>query len=215
MKTVYFISGLGADKRVFNFLDVSFCKPVFVDWIQPHAHETLESYAHRLSAIIQEPNAIVVGLSFGGMLATEIAKAHPNYKVIIISSNKKHSEFPHWLRIGKYVPIYRWSSEKISKKLNQITSWVLGARSQKTKATLHQIIQESDYAFTLWAIEAIMHWQNEIVPANLIHIHGTADKLLPYSYVQADYTIAQGEHLMVMDKADEIAALLKQLIEAF
>lgn len=212
MKTIYFISGLGADKRVFNFLDLNFCKPVFVHWIKPIAHETLESYAHRLSAIIKEPNAAIVGLSFGGMLATEIAKANPNYNVIIIASNKKHSEFPHWLRIGKYIPIYRWSSEKFSKKLNKITSWILGANGKQQKETLHQIIQESDYAFTMWAIEAIMHWQNEIVPTNLTHIHGTADKLLPYRYVQADYTIDKGEHLMVMDKTDEITALIQKLI---
>jgi hypothetical protein len=34
MKKVYFISGLGADKRAFSFLDLSFCEPVFINWIQ-------------------------------------------------------------------------------------------------------------------------------------------------------------------------------------
>ena len=48
MKKVYFISGLGADKRIFSFLDLSFCEPVFIDWITPLKNESLESYALRL-----------------------------------------------------------------------------------------------------------------------------------------------------------------------
>jgi hypothetical protein len=45
MKKVYFISGLGADKRAFSFLDLSFCEPVFIDWIQPLKNELLPEYA--------------------------------------------------------------------------------------------------------------------------------------------------------------------------
>ncbi|HQV56104.1 MAG TPA: alpha/beta hydrolase, partial [Chitinophagaceae bacterium] len=86
MKKVYFISGLGADKRAFSFLDLSFCEPIFIDWIKPVDNESLYQYAMRLKEQINEPSPIIVGVSFGGMLATEIAKSDASAKVIIISS---------------------------------------------------------------------------------------------------------------------------------
>jgi pimeloyl-ACP methyl ester carboxylesterase len=71
---VYFISGLCADKRAFSFLNLSFCEPVFINWIQPLKNESLSAYALRLKEQIRDDNPIIVGVSFGGMLATEMAK---------------------------------------------------------------------------------------------------------------------------------------------
>lgn len=212
MQNVYFISGLGANEKAFSFLDLSFCNPIFIQWIKPQKKESLEQYALRLSAQIKDSNATVVGLSFGGMLATEIAKQNPQFKVIIISSNKTAKEFPRILKIGKYFPVYQWLPNKAMKKSSSISAWILGAKGYEQKLVQKQIVKETDPEFTKWAIRAIMHWQNEIVPENLLHIHGTADKLLPYRLVKADYTITAGEHLMIMDKANEVSLLLKQLI---
>src|SRR5436190_22473098 len=100
MKKIYFISGLGADKRVFSFLDLSFCEPIFIDWITPLKKESLESYALRLRQSIPEPEPIIIGISFGGMLATEMAKADNRIKSIIIASNKTSDELPKLFRIG-------------------------------------------------------------------------------------------------------------------
>src|SRR5688500_240528 len=99
MKKVYFISGLGADRRVFEFLDLSFCEPVFLDWIPPMKNESLPSYAERLCRDVKEPDAVLVGMSLGGMMATEFAKKHPAANVIILASNKTSREFPGYLRI--------------------------------------------------------------------------------------------------------------------
>src|SRR5205085_77479 len=116
MKKVYFISGIGADKRVFSFLDLSFCEPIYVDWIQPFKNESLESYALRLRQTIPQTAPVIVGISFGGMLATEMAKADPNLHAIIISSNKTADEFPKYLRLGRYFPFYKWMPGKMMKR---------------------------------------------------------------------------------------------------
>jgi len=211
-KNVYFISGLGADKRAFNFLDLSFCNPVFIDWIEPLPKETLKGYALRMRNEIDEENPTIVGLSFGGMLTTEMAKVNPNIKALIVSSNKLPSEFPWLLKIGKIFPAYKWTSGNFNKKFNQTFSWFLGVKGTEQRKIRQALIRDSDPKFTKWAIEAILHWDNNTVPANIIHIHGTADKLLPYRYVKVDYTVEGGEHLMVMDKAEELSVLLKKLI---
>ena len=57
---VYFLSGLGADKTVFQFLDLDFCEPVFIEWIPPHKNESLPDYALRLKDYYHIPeNAFV------------------------------------------------------------------------------------------------------------------------------------------------------------
>lgn len=212
MKNVYFISGLGASKKAFTFLDLSFCNPIFIEWIDPLKNESLPSYALRLSKQIKESNATIVGLSFGGMLATEIAKNNPSMQAIIISSNKTHREFPKLLKIGKYLPIYQWLPNYSMKKSSTFFAWILGAKGKEQKITQQQIVKETNPIFTKWAIYAILNWYNTTIPKNLIHIHGTADKLLPYSLVNANYNIKKGEHLMIMDEANEISSLLKKLI---
>lgn len=212
MKNVYFISGLGASKKAFTFLDLSFCNPIFIEWIEPLKNESLPNYALRLSKQIKEANATIVGLSFGGMLATEIAKNNPSMQAIIISSNKTYREFPKLLKIGKYLPVYQWLPNYSMKKSSIFFAWILGAKGKEQRLIQQQIVKETNPTFTKWAIYAILNWKNVEVPNNLIHIHGTADKLLPYSFVKANYSIEKGEHLMIMDQAEEISFLLKKLI---
>ncbi len=212
MQNVYFISGLGADRRAFSFLDLSFCNPIFIDWLDALPKETLEQYALRMYQQIPEKDPVIVGLSFGGMLTTEMAKANPNIRGIIISSNKLPTEFPTLLKLGKILPVYKWTSGSFNKKFNQTFSWFLGVKGTEQRKIRQQLIQDSDPVFTKWAIGAILHWQNKTAPTNITHIHGTADKLLPYRYVKPDHTIEGGEHLMVMDKAGEISVLLKKLV---
>lgn len=212
MKTVYFISGLGADKRAFTFLDLSFCNPVFVEWIKPHKKETLQQYALRLKDQITDPEPVIVGVSFGGMLASEMALADPAVRAIIISSNKVKKEFPRLLLAGKYVPAYKWIPEKILKKGIVIRNAFFGLKGEKQKEIYTAIMQDSDFGFTKWAIEAILHWKNDKKPHNVTHIHGTADRLLPFRLVKEDYSIKGGTHLMILNNAGEISVLLKKII---
>lgn len=212
MKKVYFIAGLGADCRAFNFLNLSFCDAEFIEWVTPSDTETLASYAEKLFSYIKDENAIIVGLSFGGMLATEIAKKHPRTKVIIISSSKTHLEIPAYLRFWRHVPIYKFHSDKIKNSAGRFVLNILGAKGLEQKKLQLEIMKDSDSAFTRWAMHAIVNWNNTVVPRNVIHIHGTTDKLLPYRYVKADYAITNGEHVMVMDRAEELSLLLKQII---
>jgi len=214
MKKVYFIAGLGADGRSFGFLDLSFCEPQFMQWIVPAPGETLPSYAEKLFQSINDENATIVGLSFGGMVATEIAKKHPGTNVILVSSAKTHLEIPGYLRFWRHLPVYKLHTQKMQQYTGSFVLNMLGARGPEQKKVQQQILKEGDAAFTRWAMHAIVNWKNVDVPKNVIHIHGTADVLLPYRYIKADHTIKKGAHVMIMDLADEVSALLKKLITA-
>ena len=66
---VYFISGLGADKRVFSKLQLDDQFSVnYIEWIAPLKKETLQHYASRLVTQIDTTKPFqLVGLSFGGI----------------------------------------------------------------------------------------------------------------------------------------------------
>src|SRR5437764_11227763 len=96
--TVYLISAMGGDERVFQQLDLSFCNPVFINWIEPLKTENITQYAGRLKEQIKDPEPIIGGLSFGGMVAVEIAKQLPAKKIILISSSKSKKEIPYYIQ---------------------------------------------------------------------------------------------------------------------
>ena len=218
MQTIYCISGLGADERTFQYLDLSFAEPVFIKWITPCKNETLQAYAMRLKdKFIPDENPVIVGLSLGGMIAVEIAKTLPAAHAIIISSAKTRNEVPYYWKAFKYFPLYKILPEWSVKRQTLVRNYILSSKSLLAKNYVHQVAKDADIKFYRWAIGAILNWQNQIIPPNVIHIHGTSDKLLPNNFVKADFTINNGGHLMVIENASEVSSKLKQILvrEAF
>jgi len=213
MQTIYCISGLGANEKVFQFLDLSFVKPVFIQWLPPLEKETLPQYAMRLKeAFIPEPEPVIFGLSLGGMMAIEIAKATPSSKAILISSAKTRSEIPFYWRMFLYAPLYKILPGTIVRRSRNLQRYFLGARLNSTKKYLKNTLKEVDIEFYRWAVHALLSWENETVPSNVTHIHGTKDNLLPLRYVNADITVENGGHLMIVENAVEVSACLRQIL---
>jgi pimeloyl-ACP methyl ester carboxylesterase len=210
---VFFLSGLGADKTVFQFLDHSSYNPVFIDWPSPKKSESLADYALRLKEKFIPDNATVVGLSFGGMLATEIAKKYSGVRSILISSAKTKEELPSLYRSGKYFPLHQWSPYGLQKWFMMRIKWLFGINTTASQKLYESIIRNSDPGYNQWAIDAILNWENMEVPPNVIHIHGTHDKILPYKNIQCDYAVRGGGHLMVMEQADILSNFLDNIVE--
>jgi pimeloyl-ACP methyl ester carboxylesterase len=209
---IYFFSGLGADKTVFQFLDLSFCEPVFIDWITPDYKESLVSYALRLKTHYHIPdNAHICGLSFGGMLATEIAKKYTGINAILISSAKTKYELPPFYRLGKYFSVHTWTPGSLHRWFMLFIKDLFGLKDPAHIKVYETLIKNADTAFNRWAITALVNWNNTHIPSNIQHIHGTTDKILPYKYVNCNYTIRNGGHLMIMDHAATISELLNDI----
>jgi hypothetical protein len=213
---VYLISGLGADKRIFGKL--KFAENIVinhVDWIIPKPKESLVSYAHRLSEIIDtsQPFAII-GVSFGGMLAVEIAKLLSPAITIIISSTLKSNHLPQTYQVAGALNLLRFIPAGFLKTSNQLTqNYYFGVKTAEEKKLLNQIIKDTDTHFLKWAIGAILTWKNEIKPERLFHIHGTKDKILYTKKYLPDFLIQDGTHFMVYQNADEISALVGRILQ--
>lgn len=202
---VYGVSGLGADKRVFEqlTLDVDL---IPIDWITPNRNESIKSYSERLSLVIDtSKDFVLIGVSFGGLIATEISQIlHPK-KVILISSAQTKNElrpFYKWIGISqviKLIPPFLLNPPRF------IARYIMGAVNSKL---FFEILVDTDLNFVKWALQEFTSWQNLNKSQNVIKINGTKDKLIPPRGTTTMKLIEGGEHFMIVDRANEISEII-------
>jgi pimeloyl-ACP methyl ester carboxylesterase len=215
MQDVYFISGLGADQRLFQYLSLDHVRPHYVRWITPEKGESWEHYARRLTGQIDSDRPVLVGMSMGGMMAVEIAKILPVKKVILISSAKTSREIPPYFRLLRILKGHEWISYRLLTWLGlTFGSWLFGATGRADKQLLKEIIHDTDETFFRWAWQRVATWKNTEIPADLVHLHGNRDHMLPIFFVKPDIVISGGTHLMVLNKAEEISSHLARELAA-
>lgn len=209
---IYIFSGLGADERVFQKLDFTGLTITFIHWIIPKERETIENYATRLLSQIKTKKPILVGLSFGGIMAIEVAKQIDTEKIILIASVKTKTEIPFYYRLAGQLKIHRLLPTTLLKKSNFISNWFFGVSSSFDKELLKTILKETDITFLTWAIDKIVGWTNQTKLENLKHIHGTADRILPIRFINCDLKINNGGHFMTLNKSNELTKLIRELV---
>jgi pimeloyl-ACP methyl ester carboxylesterase len=210
---VYFISGLGADSRIFRHIQLpQGFEAVYLDWISPGPNESLHDYACRLSERIDTSEKFVLaGLSMGGMMAVEIAKLHQPALTILLSSVSCSAHLPFYfrvaatLRLQKLVPVSLLKSASFIKRF-------FTTEKDEDKKLIRQLIRETDSAFIRWALNAILHWDCKDFSGQYIHIHGTADLILPPRFTRPTHLIPKAGHMMVMTRAREINLILQDVL---
>lgn len=207
MNTYYLFSGLGADHRAFGALEFP-GETKHVHWIPPLPDEPMEGYAKRLAGQITAPSPILVGLSFGGMMATEVARYVSTERLILISSAKGRDELPPYYQWMGGLRLHRLMPDSQVRKANRMLYWLFGAKTPAERNLLAAILHDTDPGFFRWAVTSIGNWRSQAPPANTVHIHGTADRILPFRYVSADHAIPGGTHFMAVNRAKEINKLI-------
>ena len=212
---IFIFSGLGADHRVFHKMNFQEFVPVFIHWLEPLKKETIQNYAIRISKQITEPNPIVLGISFGGIMAIEVSKFLPFQKLVLIASAKSKQEIPFLYRmLGKLkVPLF-FPMEWL-KKSNRLSYFVFSVSAQEDRKILDDIYNETSPTYLRWALNTVCTWQNEGMswncipaPKNLIHIHGTNDRILYYSNIKNAVPIPNGGHLLPLTETQKLEEII-------
>ena len=206
--TIYIISGLGADKRMFQNFSFEGYNVIHIDWIFPLENENLQNYALRISKNIKDENAILIGLSFGGILSVEISKIKKIKKVFLLSSAKTKFEIPFYYRVLGKLNLLKIIPNSILKRVNYLTYLVFGAKTNFEKNLLKDIIKNTDKHFLKWALHQIMNWKNENYSENIVHIQGDSDLILPHNFIKYDYLIKGGTHFMTLNQSKEIETII-------
>ncbi|MVZ64118.1 alpha/beta hydrolase [Sphingobacterium humi] len=212
-KELYIFSGLGADERVFQRLDFSGFSVTFIKWLEPLDRETIENYTTRLLDQVTTVNPILIGLSFGGMIAVEAAKQIDTERVILLSSAKTKHEIPFYYRFAGSLSLHKLLPTWTLKKPNILTNWFFGTHSAFDRQLLKQILTDTDADFLKWAIDKIVCWKNRTLPINIFHVHGTDDRILPLKFIAYDKAIKNAGHLMTLNRAEELNKIILQELE--
>jgi len=209
----YFISGLGADKMAFKKIKLPEAyEPVYLDWIPPEKNESLTNYARRFSSLIKSNDAfILIGLSFGGMLALEIARLRNPMKTIIISSIATSNELPWYFKRAGKIGLHKTLPVKLM-KASTILKNLMGVGSKEDKAIIYNYAKFADPNLVRWSLHAIVSWDQPDRLPGVVHLHGSNDRMLPVKYTHPDYIIKDGGHLMIFNKADEVNKILNEVL---
>lgn len=207
---IYFISGLGADERVFQYLHLPGIEKIYIKWEKPFKNEHLADYAGRLIKQIDSSEPVyLIGISFGGIIAQEIAKQVNCAKVIIISSIKSPQEFSWPLKIVRLLQLHLIYPKALLKWSNRITAnFYFSVQSKKEAQLLTKIINDTDLDFLVWAIHEIINWKTEIQTTPLLHVHGTHDRIFPASNLKDYLPIKNGGHFMIVNQAEAISEII-------
>ena len=213
MSKIYIFSGLGVDKRVFDNIDLNDLNVEFIDWIKPFENEPIKNYSKRISEKITSKNPIIIGLSFGGMIAVEISKILQTRKIILIASAKNRNQLPKNYHLAGRLKLTKLIPNSLLKKQNFITNWFFGLEKKSEKQLLEIILNDTDPNFLGWAINEIATWNNEFESNNCIHIHGSKDRIIPIKNVKANFVIENGGHFMTVNRSKEIEKIIKQIVD--
>lgn len=207
---IYAIPGLGTTEKLYVNTKINGVEIIVLNWPTPDKNDTMETYARKfLPQINTSKPFCLIGVSFGGMLCTELSKIISPQKIFLISTCKSRKELPWFIKTMKYISLHKIISEKAHRKMAYQGRWIIGFGKAYVPEFLGMVNSMTENYFK-YCINIIVSWEGKELPKNSIHIHGDADRLLCYKYVKSDYTIKQGSHAMVVFKAEEINAIIKK-----
>lgn len=212
--SIYFIPGLAANSSIFKNinLDSKLFDVHFLEWLMPKKNESLSAYALRFSKLISQPNPVLVGVSFGGVLAQEINNILDLKKLIIISSVKSKTEFPLKFQIARKTKAYKLVPTSLAKYIDLLFYIAITESSKHHLELYKKYLSINDKHYLDWAIEQIVNWDQQHPDPNLIHIHGSNDSIFPIQYIKESIIIDNGNHAMILNKARWFNSNLPDLI---
>ena len=200
--TTYFIGGIATDKQLYKHQLEHIPNSVYLPFPENDSDETMELYAQKFIPFIDTTKPFnLVGCSMGGIMTMELIKhIHPE-KTIIISSVKCREEMPWRLRQLKYTNLHKLLPGQLF-----IKGIILGSRFIKEmnqvrglRELVISMAKNNKPDFLYWCVHAIVNWNGHSnYREDIIHIHGTKDKMFPINNLKNAIPIPKGSHNMLL-----------------
>ncbi|MEQ1831114.1 MAG: alpha/beta hydrolase [Pirellula sp.] len=208
---ILFLTGMTPDRRIFERLLPLLPTAVVIDWIRPKRYESISSYAYRLGlSVRQDGPTVVCGVSFGGIVARELAYCLNAKACVLVASVRSPREMPPWFRIFRMLaPLPAEAAMNVTGIL--ASYW---PRRVKTRSTWRLMkLGGPPGEWHRWASAAALSWKPSAgadrIP--LFQIHGDRDLTFPIRYTSADTVIHGGGHVLPLTHSEEIAGKLLQI----
>lgn len=199
---IYFVPGLAAGKEIFENIDLpkDQFSIHFIEWKIPEKKETIQDYARRMAQEVKEENAVLIGVSFGGVMVQEMSAFLNLRKLIIISSVKSKHEFPIHLTLARKTWAYKLVPTKKILNADDLTKFAIGNKTKKRLSLYQQYLSVRDESYLDWAIKNMVCWNREKVDEKVIHIHGDKDFVFPIDKIKNCIVIEGGTHIMILNR---------------
>ena len=199
---VYLMPGLAASTAIFEriVLPENVFEIHLLEWEIPFNKETLADYAKRIAEKIKEPNPVLIGVSFGGILVQEMAKFITIRKVIIISSVKSNLEFPRRLKIAKTTKAYKLIPMTLILNIETLAKFSFGEKVNQRLKLYERFLSVRDIGYLNWAVEQVILWDRTVADNSVLHIHGDMDDVFPIKNIDNCTVVKGGTHIMILNK---------------
>lgn len=208
---VYLFPGQGADKRLFDSLQLGgdYTQEV-IEYGCPAKHETMQQFAAGLlSKLDTTQDFILIGTSLGGMLCVELSQLCQPKKTIIISSAKNRKELPFRYRFQKVIPLYKIVPAQLVKFGAKCLQPIVEPDRNTCKNTFKAMLNSKSPRYMKATVGLIINWSRVENTSNIIHIHGTKDHTLPIRKIKSEHlAIKHGSHMMTLTRGREISEMI-------
>jgi len=211
---VYFVPGLAAGKEIFRNISLPLdeFEVHIIEWIIPKNKESLSEYAKRMAAEVVEPDSVLVGVSFGGVVAQEMSFYLSLRNIIIVSSVKTRKELPRRLKIARKTLAYKLVPTRLVLSAQDLTKFAFGPKTKKRLKLYQDYLHVRDKRYLDWAIENMVTWKRREMIQGVSHIHGTEDIVFPIQNIDQFVPIDGGTHIMVLNRGREVSEKLVEII---
>lgn len=211
---VYFMPGMAASSSIFERIKLpsDTFEMILLEWEIPNPNETLQEYAQRISKKVSHENAVLIGVSFGGVLVQEMAKFLTLRKLIIISSVKSSAELPRNMKIARTTKAYKLLPTSLLHDMEKLVRYAFGGNLKKRLELYDQFLSMRDKVYLDWAIEQMVCWDCADANQDVIHIHGDADGVFPSKNIRSFINVKNGTHIMILNRYRWFNANLPRII---
>jgi pimeloyl-ACP methyl ester carboxylesterase len=209
-RRIVLFSGMGGDKRMFGPIRAPGFELITPDHLEPERGEDLAAFAERTAdrhGLGAED--IVGGVSFGGMLAAQIASQRKLAGAILLASCHQPRRLPAGYRA---VELF---SRCIPDGLLGLRSWppLVRGRFAPIDDASARLMIEMARGYSPGMLRRfgrmIVGWPGvEKIPCPLLSVHGANDRVIPASCIDADLVLPAAGHAFTLTHSGPINAAM-------
>lgn len=202
---------MGTDHRAFDKIKLP-KNHTHLAWLKNEPKEELSHYARRMAQKITHDCPSIIGLSFGGMVAQEIAANRPIREIILISSIKSEVEKPWYMSLAGFFHLPELVPNAFFNRVNKIIGYAFSLVNEEQRLLLNAWIENASPQHLKWAMQQIATWKGVKIETPIYHIHSKSDRLFSANAKYADEVVSGG-HLAVYTHSDELNQALQKYLK--